>query len=68
MGAASIAAEIEGVEGFSLSVLNVWLSSQKEASSNYSVQKSKQNHVLWSGETKINLFGSVGVISVAATR
>ncbi len=49
-----------------------WLSSQKEASSKDDAQESPQtdkqtkdmdswNHVLWSDETKINLFGSDGV-------
>ncbi len=47
---------------------SAWLSSQKEASSKDDAQESPQtedmdywNHVLWSGETKINLFGSDGV-------
>ncbi len=53
---------------------SAWLSSQKEASSKDDAQARKQfsevkqtkdmdywNHVLWSDETKINLFGSDGV-------
>ena len=53
---------------------SAWLSSQKEASSKDDAQKSLQfaedkqtkdmdywNHVLWSDEAKMNLFGSDGV-------
>ncbi len=45
---------------------SAWLSSQKEASSKDDAEESPQtldywNHVLWSDETEINLFGSDGV-------
>ncbi len=57
---------------------SAWLSSQKKASSKDDSQESPQkfaedkqtkdmdywNHVLWSDETKINLFGSDGIKSV----
>ena len=57
---------------------SAWLSSQKEASSKDDAQEIPQfaedkltkdmdywNHVLWSDETKINLFGSDGVKRVS---
>ena len=62
---------------------SAWLLSQKEASSKDDAQENPRkqfaedkhtkgmdywNHVLWSDETKINLFGSDGVKRVAATR
>ncbi len=76
MSATSIAAEVEGVGGsacqcsdhtpHTASNWSAWLSSQKEASSKDDTEESPQtldywNHVLWSDETKINLFGSDGV-------
>ncbi len=72
MSAASIAAEFEGVGGsacqcsdhtpHTASNWSAWLSSQQEASSKgFTLSWCTRNHVLWSDETKINLFGSDGV-------